>query len=105
MDERLKKSGYEFTPYVEETTKIAEFSVQAAILGLILSVIFNAANAYLGLKIGMTVSASIPSAIISMTVLRIILPRYFNRYPLPYTNSHSKFLFKHQQENFRVKDY
>jgi uncharacterized oligopeptide transporter (OPT) family protein len=81
MDERLKKSGYEFTPYVEETAKIAEFSVQAAILGLILSVIFNAANAYLGLKIGMTVSASIPSAIISMTVLRIILPRYFNRYP------------------------
>lgn len=79
MDERLKKSGYDFKPYIDEGSKIAEFSVQAAILGLILSVIFNAANAYLGLKIGMTVSASIPSAIISMTVLRIILPRFFKR--------------------------
>lgn len=79
MDDRLKKSGYEFKPYVDESSRIAEFTVQAAVLGLILSVIFNAANAYLGLKIGMTVSASIPSAIISMTVLRIILPKFFKR--------------------------
>lgn len=79
MDERLKKSGYEFKPYIEESSKIAEFTVQAAMLGLILSIVFNAANAYLGLKIGMTVSASIPSAIISMTVLRIILPKFFKR--------------------------
>lgn len=79
MDERLRKSGYEFRPYVDEGAKIAEFTIQAAMLGLILSVVFNAANAYLGLKIGMTVSASIPSAIISMTVLRIILPRFFKR--------------------------
>ncbi|MEF3280927.1 MAG: oligopeptide transporter, OPT family [Elusimicrobiota bacterium] len=79
MDEKLKKAGYEFKPYIEESAKIAEFTIQAAILGLILSVIFNAANAYLGLKIGMTVSASIPSAIISMTVLRIILPKFFKR--------------------------
>ncbi len=78
-NEKLKKAGYEFKPYVEESVKIAEFTIQAAILGLIISVIFNAANAYLGLKIGMTVSASIPSAIISMTVLRIILPRFFGR--------------------------
>ncbi len=79
MDEKLKKSGYEFKPYIDESAKITEFSIQAAILGLILSVIFNAANAYLGLKIGMTVSASIPSAIISMTVLRILLPKFFKR--------------------------
>ncbi|MGC9070300.1 MAG: OPT family oligopeptide transporter [Elusimicrobiales bacterium] len=79
MDDRLKKSGYEFKPYIDDTFRISEFTIQAAILGLILSVIFNAANAYLGLKIGMTVSASIPSAIISMTVLRIILPRFFKR--------------------------
>lgn len=79
MNDKLKKSGYEFDPYVSENKKIAEFSVQAAMLGLILSVIFNAANAYLGLKIGMTVSASIPSAIISMAVLKIILPKFFKR--------------------------
>lgn len=47
-----------------------EMTVRAVILGCILAVIFGAANAYLGLKIGMTVSASIPAAVISMAVLR-----------------------------------
>ncbi|OGR50593.1 MAG: oligopeptide transporter, OPT family [Elusimicrobia bacterium GWA2_62_23] len=78
-----KKSGalseYQFKPYVDTGKSIPEFTFQAVILGFILSVVFNAANAYLGLKIGMTVSASIPSAIISMTVLRIILPKFFGR--------------------------
>lgn len=71
---------YHFKPYVETGKSIPEFTFQAVILGFILSVVFNAANAYLGLKIGMTVSASIPSAIISMTVLRIILPKFFGRH-------------------------
>lgn len=75
----MEKKEYHFKPYIETTQNIAEFTIQAAILGFILSIVFNAANAYLGLKIGMTVSASIPSAIISMTVLRIILPKFFNR--------------------------
>ncbi|MEI7527517.1 MAG: oligopeptide transporter, OPT family [Elusimicrobiota bacterium] len=74
-----KKSDYQFKPYVDTAKTIPEFTVQAVVLGFILSIVFNAANAYLGLKIGMTVSASIPSAIISMTVLRIILPKFFNR--------------------------
>lgn len=72
-------SDYQFKPYVDTDKPVPEFTFQAVILGFILSVVFNAANAYLGLKIGMTVSASIPSAIISMTVLRIILPKFFNR--------------------------
>ena len=79
MDNK-KKSDYDFKPYVDTNQTIPEFTVQAVVLGFILSVLFNAANAYLGLKIGMTVSASIPSAIISMTVLRIILPKFFNRH-------------------------
>jgi len=79
MTEDKQKSDYSFQTYINENAKIAEFTIQGAILGLILSVIFNAANAYLGLKIGMTVSASIPSAIISMTVLKIILPKFFKR--------------------------
>ena len=78
-----KKTGaqgdYQFKPYIDSDKTIPEFTVQAVVLGFILSVVFNGANAYLGLKIGMTVSASIPSAIISMTVLRIVLPRFFNR--------------------------
>jgi uncharacterized oligopeptide transporter (OPT) family protein len=72
-------NDYHFKPYVDTGKSIPEFTFQAVILGFILSVVFNAANAYLGLKIGMTVSASIPSAIISMTVLRIILPKFFGR--------------------------
>lgn len=73
------KSDYQFKPYIDSGKTIPEFTVQAVVLGFILSIVFNAANAYLGLKIGMTISASIPSAIISMTVLRIILPKFFNR--------------------------
>src|ERR1035437_3020643 len=67
------------TTYVPDSSKIPEFTVQAVILGFVLSIVFNAANAYLGLKIGLTVSASIPSAIISMGVLRMLLPRLIGR--------------------------
>src|SRR3989338_4307429 len=67
------------TSYVPDDTKVPEFTIQAVILGFILSIVFNAANAYLGLKIGLTVSASIPSAIFSMGVLRMLLPRLIGR--------------------------
>ncbi|MEO0231547.1 MAG: oligopeptide transporter, OPT family [candidate division WOR-3 bacterium] len=50
-----------------------EFTIKAIILGIFLSIIFGCANAYLGLKMGMTVSASIPAAVISMAILRGIL--------------------------------
>lgn len=69
----------ELKPYVQADRRIPEFTIQSILLGFILSIIFNAANAYLGLKIGMTVSASIPSAIISMGVLRMLLPRLLGR--------------------------
>ncbi|MBI4375625.1 MAG: oligopeptide transporter, OPT family [Elusimicrobia bacterium] len=65
--------------YIPDDRRVPEFTVQAVLLGFILSIIFNAANAYLGLKIGLTVSASIPSAIISMGVLRMLLPRLIGR--------------------------
>lgn len=45
------------------------------ILGVILAIIFGAANAYLGLRVGMTISASIPAAVISMGVIRVILKK------------------------------
>ena len=69
----------ELHPYIAPEQQMAEFTIQAVVLGLILSFIFNAANAYLALKIGMTVSASIPSAIISMATLRVILPKLLGR--------------------------
>src|SRR6185295_11931990 len=62
-------------PYIQSTQTIPEFTPQAIILGAVLSVTFGMVNAYLGLKVGLTVSASIPSAVISMTVLKGILRR------------------------------
>ena len=59
-----------------DATKIApEFTVTSIIMGVILAVIFGAANAYLGLRVGMTVSASIPAAVISMGVIRKIMKK------------------------------
>lgn len=63
------------TPYIQSNQTIPEFTPQAIILGAVLSVTFGMVNAYLGLKVGLTVSASIPSAVISMTVLKGILRR------------------------------
>ena len=54
---------------------LPEFTVTSVILGMILAVIFGGANAYLGLRVGMTVSASIPAAVISMGVIRMILKK------------------------------
>ena len=45
------------------------------IMGIILAIVFGAANAYLGLRVGMTVSASIPAAVISMDVIRVIMKK------------------------------
>lgn len=51
---------------------MAELTIRAVVLGLILSVVMGAANVYLGLKVGLTVSASIPAAVIAMLVLRVL---------------------------------
>ncbi|MBN2580605.1 MAG: oligopeptide transporter, OPT family [Pirellulales bacterium] len=60
-----------FTPFVPEKTSLAEMTLRAVILGLIMTVILGAANAYLGLKAGMTIAATYPAAIIGMAVLRL----------------------------------
>ncbi len=65
----------EFKPYVAANKVTPELTVTAVIMGVLLAVIFGAANAYLGLRVGMTVSASIPAAVIAMGVIRIILRR------------------------------
>ena len=65
----------EFKPYIPAEKVTPELTVISVIMGCILAVIFGAANAYLGLRVGMTVSASIPAAVISMGVIRVILRR------------------------------
>src|ERR1700692_2583144 len=79
MSHEEATKGVPLHSYVADNSKIPEFTIQAVILGFVLSIVFNAANAYLGLKIGLTVSASIPSAIISMGVLRMVLPKLLKR--------------------------
>ncbi|MCL4813270.1 MAG: oligopeptide transporter, OPT family, partial [Vicinamibacteraceae bacterium] len=61
-----------FQPYVPPGTTMAEFTMRALFLGLAMSVILGAANAYLGLKAGMTIAATYPAAVISMAVLRLL---------------------------------
>lgn len=63
----------EFKPYISNEHIQTEFTPTSIIIGILLSVVFGAANAYLGLRVGLTISASIPAAVISMGVLRIIL--------------------------------
>ncbi len=65
----------EFKPYIPADKVIPELTVTAIVLGIILAVIFGGANAYLGLRVGMTVSASIPAAVISMGIIRVIMKR------------------------------
>ncbi len=63
----------DFKPYVPADKVTPEFTVSSIVMGILLAVIFGAANAYLGLRVGMTVSASIPAAVISMAVIRVIM--------------------------------
>ncbi|HLR31555.1 MAG TPA: OPT/YSL family transporter, partial [Fodinibius sp.] len=67
MSDNKKK----FVPYVSADDDLPQITVKAVVLGILLSAILAGANAYLGLKVGMTVSASIPAAVISMAILRM----------------------------------
>jgi putative OPT family oligopeptide transporter len=65
-------TGEKYEPVIGANRSVTEVSWKAVILGALISVLFGMANAYLGLKFGMTVSASIPAAVISMAILRLI---------------------------------
>lgn len=64
-----------FKPYIPAEKITPEITVTSILIGVILAVVFGAANAYLGLRVGMTVSASIPAAVIAMGVIRILMRR------------------------------
>lgn len=65
----------EFKPYIPAEKVTPELTVTSILTGVLLAVVFGAANAYLGLRVGMTVSASIPAAVIAMGVIRILMRR------------------------------
>jgi putative OPT family oligopeptide transporter len=60
-----------FVSFVPEKTNLPEMTIRAVLLGLVMTVILGAANAYLGLRAGMTIAATYPAAIIGMAVLRL----------------------------------
>ena len=72
---KMDKKNESFKPYISADKVLPEFTVTSILMGIILAVVFGAANAYLGLKVGMTVSASIPAAVISLGVIRVIMKK------------------------------
>lgn len=64
------KQETEFQPFVPANKILPEFTVASIVIGALLAIVFGAANAYLGLRVGLTVSAAIPCAVIAMGILR-----------------------------------
>ena len=71
----MSNKNSDFKPYIPADRVVPEFTVTSVLIGILLAIVFGAANAYLGLKVGMTISASIPAAVISMAIIRVILRR------------------------------
>ncbi len=65
----------EFKPYIPASKIMPEFTPFSIVVGALMAIVFGAANAYLGLRVGLTVSASIPAAVISMGIVRVIFKR------------------------------
>ena len=68
----------EFKPYVPAETNLAELTFKAVFLGTVMAVVLGAANAYLGMKVGLTVAATFPAAVVAMAVLFNVLNAYIN---------------------------
>ena len=73
--EKNMENKEKFKPYIPADKVTPEITVTSIVMGVILAVVFGAANAYLGLRVGMTVSASIPAAVIAMGVIRVIMKK------------------------------
>lgn len=73
VENNMKDTSNSFKPFVPAHSVLPELTITSIVVGILLAVLFGGANAYLGLRVGMTVSASIPAAVISMGVIRVIL--------------------------------
>src|ERR1700758_4991089 len=58
-------------PFVPDNVRMKEFTWRAVLLGLLMTIVLGAANAYLGLRAGQTIAATYPAAVIGMAVLRL----------------------------------
>jgi putative OPT family oligopeptide transporter len=72
MSTTISTPQKKFRSYVPDDTTMPEFTLRAVLLGLVLTVILGAANAYLGLRAGMTIAATYPAAVIGMALLRVM---------------------------------
>ena len=72
MSATTTEAPKKFRSYVPDNTTMPEFTLRAVLLGLVLTVILGAANAYLGLRAGMTIAATYPAAVIGMAILRLM---------------------------------
>ncbi|MGO9828644.1 MAG: OPT family oligopeptide transporter [Myxococcaceae bacterium] len=70
MDNRESAAAVVHRPYVSAETKMTELTIRGLVVGSLLGIIFAASSVYLGLKVGLTVSASIPIAVLSITIFR-----------------------------------
>src|SRR3989442_10399899 len=70
-DQQAPPSAQRYQPFVPESVTMTEFTWRALFIGLPLTLILGAANAYLGLRAGVTIAATYPAAVISMAVLRM----------------------------------
>ncbi|HUF10485.1 MAG TPA: oligopeptide transporter, OPT family [Rhodothermales bacterium] len=64
--------GQEYPPYVAPDTNLAEFTVKALVAGIAFGILFGAANTYLGLRVGLTISTSIPVAVLTVALFRAL---------------------------------
>jgi putative OPT family oligopeptide transporter len=66
--------GDQYTPYIPAETQMREFTLKALVLGSLFGIAFGAANAYLGLRVGLTISTSIPIAVMTVAVFALLRP-------------------------------
>src|ERR1700681_3537991 len=66
----MTETGPDFRPYIPSEREVPEFTVKAVILGIVFGIIFGAATVYLALRAGLTVSASVPIAVLSIAVFK-----------------------------------
>lgn len=71
----MNQKKHPFVPYIPAEKVMPEITVTSVLTGIILAVIFGSANAYLGLRVGLTVSASVPAAVMAMGVIRMAMKR------------------------------
>ena len=65
----------EFKPYIPAKHVLPEITWKSVFIGILLAVLFGSANAYLGLRVGMTVSASIPAAVMAMGFIKVVFKK------------------------------